>query len=157
MKNSRGFKYYIKFYLVITGAYIIYVLYNTYLAEWKFNAYLLLSVVYLPILFVGFIYIFDTVLDKILPKSKVKKKDAFLSFANEATKSVDEQLSLSIEDFRRLRDNHRFQKALYQTYKISENGETEEINFTFIRKKFKRDTIEYKALNIVINEVEKKM
>ena len=63
----------------------------------------------------------------------------------------------NIEDFRRLREDERFQKGLQQAFRIKNEGETESLNFTILEKKFKKNTREYEAMNVVIEEVKKMM
>jgi len=71
--------------------------------------------------------------------------------------AITNQCEFSIEEFRRLRESSSFQKSLEQAFRILANGETEEISFQFLEKKFKKNTNEYIALNVVVNEVKKMM
>ena len=152
MRNKRGLKHYIRFWIMSSAIYLIYVVISGLVGE-GIDPVLLFSVLYLPLLFTFFLFLFDTVFDKLLPSKKQKQDDAYRKFLKETTKSVNESLSLSIEDFRRLRENDKFQKALYQAYQIHLNGETDDMNFVFLGKKFKKGTNEFNALEIVINRV----
>lgn len=155
MKNKRGFKHYLKFWGLATAVYTVYILIVS--IRDGFDVALILPVFYLPIVFTFLLFVFDLIFDRIWPQKDKKEDDEFKSFISKTTFEVNEQLSLSIEDFRRLRENEKFQKSLYQAYQIYLIGETEEINFTFLDKKFKKDTTEYKAMEIVVNEVKKMM
>ncbi len=156
MKNKRGFKYYVRFYLIVLVVYLAYISYLAFTGE-GYDTTLLLSAAYLPLGFTFFLFLFDTLFDRIFPSKDKKSDDEFTKFLQLTTKRVNEDLEFSIEDFRRLRDNEKFQKSLWQLYQIKLFGETEEINFVMIRKKFKKDTREYKAVEVVIEEVQKMM
>ncbi len=155
MKNKKGFKYYLKFWALATLIYSVYIVIIS--VREGFVVDLVLPVFYLPLVFTFLLFVFDTIFDKIWPQKEKKEDDEFKTFIKTATFEVNEQLELSIEDFRRLRENEKFQKTLYQAYQIFLIGETDEINFTFLNKKFKKDTMEFKAMEVVVNEVKKMM
>ncbi len=138
---------------------VLYFAYVSYLAyqEGSYDPTLLFSVFYLPLLFTSFLFVFDLIFDKIWPSREQKTDDEFNSFLKQVTFEVNEELNLGIEDFRRLRESEKFQKALYQAYQIKLIGETENINFKFLERKFKKNTNEYNALSVVIKEVKKMM
>lgn len=97
-------------------------------------------------------------MDKFMHKSKPKKvEDRYKLFLELAAKRVNDMEGFSIEDFRRLRENERFQKTLHQCFTIYENGEQDELNFNYLSKKFKSNTNEYKALELVIEDTKKMM
>jgi hypothetical protein len=156
MKNFRGLKHYIRMYFIIAGVYFLYISYLAYTND-GYELAVVLGTFYIPLFIILFMYLFDTLFDRIFPTKDKKSKDGYVSFVNKVTAQVNETLEFSIEDFRRLRENDRFQKALYQAYQISEKGETKDINFILLEKKFKKDSNEGKALGIVIEEVKKMM
>ncbi len=156
MRTKRDFKYYVRMYLIALVVYLGYVGFLSFQAggvDWT----LVLGAAYIPVIFILFMYVFDRLFDKLFPPKEKKQADAFKAFAKQCTEAVDEELELSLEEFRRLRENQKFQKALYHAYHIVENGETEEINFVFLEKKFRNDTNEAKAMDIIIDEVKKMM
>jgi hypothetical protein len=156
MKKTRGFKHYFRFWVIATLLYTAYVSYLAY-TEGYFNPAVLVSVGILPVLFTFLLFVFDQIFDRIWPTKEKKTDDEFNDFLNKTTTRVNEKLELSIEDFRRLRENEKFQRSLYQAYQIYLIGETEDINYTLLNKKFKKETIEYNALMIVIKEVKEMM
>lgn len=155
MKNKRGLKHYLRFWILASIVYTIYIIVLS--IRDGFTVELFLPVLYLPLVFTFLLFVFDMIFDRIWPQKGKKEDDEFNSFIKKTTFEVNEQLELSIEDFRRLRENEKFQKSLYQAYQIYLIGETEEINFVFLDKKFKKDTIEFKAMEVVVNEVKKMM
>lgn len=155
MKNKKGFKYYLKFWGLATVVYSVYIAVVSFRDGFEIVTFL--PVFYLPVVFTLLLFLFDTVFDRIWPQKGKKEDDEFKIFIQKTTFEVNEQLELSIEDFRRLRESEKFQKTLYQAYQIYLIGETEEINFTFLEKKLKKDTIEYRAMEVVVNEVKKMM
>jgi len=155
MKNKKGFKHYFKFWGLASIVYTVYVVVIT--IKDGFTVEAILPIFYLPILFTFLLFVFDTIFDKIWPQKDKNEDDEFKTFIKKTTFEVNEKLELSIEDFRRLRESEKFQKTLYQAYQIYLIGETEEINFIFLDKKFKKETIEYRAMEVVVNEVKKMM
>lgn len=156
MKQKKGFKYYLTFYGIITGVYFIYISILA-IQNGGYDATLLFSVVYLPILFIAFIVLFDGIFDKLFNRKKPNQNDDFTNYNKIITAHVNEQCNLTIEDFRHLREDMRFQKGLFQAYTIKNNGETKEMNFIVLEKKFKKKTKEYEAMSVVINETKKMM
>jgi len=159
MKNKRGFKHYLKFYALIVIVYFIYVSILA-ITNGGYDPVLLLSIGYLPIMFIFFVFMFDTLLDPLFnrfKKPKTNEASLYKEFFQKMTYEVNEQCDFTIEDFRRLRENEKFQKGLQQAFKIKNNGETNELNFVLLEKKFKKNTREYQAMIVVINEVKKMM
>lgn len=153
MKNRRGLKHYLRFWGIASVLYAIFVVYNGITTE--FDPAIIISILYLPFIFTLFLYVFDSIFDRIWPNKKEVAEDKYESFIKKVTVVIHEELQLSVEDYRRMGENDRFQKALRQAYAILQEGETEGRNFVFLEKKFKKDTKEYKALKIVIEEVKK--
>ena len=154
MKNKRGIKHYIRLYFLVVVLYFAYLSYIAY-QNGGYDATTLLSIGYVPLLFMIFLYFFDTVADTIMPSKLSKKEDEYTNFIKFTTQEVNNQGDFSIEDFRRLRESDKFQKALFQAFHIKKDGETDECNFVMLKKKFKKDSREYQAITIVINEVKK--
>ena len=160
MKNKKGFKHYLQFYVLIV---IVYFLYISILAMQNdgYDSTMLFSLIYLPPAFVGFIYLFDSIMEPFFNKMKQPKKNSeaslYKQFFQVITNQVNTQCDFSIEDFRRLRESDKFQKALQQAYKIKTEGETPDLNFVLLDKKFKKETREYEAMQVVIEEVKKMM
>jgi|LGVE01.1.fsa_nt_gb hypothetical protein len=156
MKNKRGIKHYIRFYVLAVVLYFAYISYIAYQTG-GYDSATLLSVGYIPLLFIVFLYFFDTIMDIVMPSQKTKKEDEYTSFIKFTTQEVNNQGDFSIEDFRRLRESDKFQKALFQAFHIKKDGETDEFNFIMLEKKFKRGSREHQAITIVIKEVKKMM
>ena len=157
MRKNKDWKYYFKFYAMIVVVYFIYVSILA-IRDGGYNEYALATVLYLPPLFVVFVVIFDRLLDPVFRKmgrKKLKQSNDYELFLTQMTTAVNETLDLSIEATRRLRENDRFQKSLQQAYRIQTEGETVEMNFILLSKKFKNGTEEQKALEIVMDEVRK--
>lgn len=160
MKRKKGLKYYAKFYAFVVVAYAIYIIIIG-VRNGEFNADMLASMVYLPIMFVGLIWLFDSLLEPFFNRIGKGKttivQQQYRDFFTKLTNVVNTQCDFSIEDFRRLRENEKFQKALQQSFKVLTEGETPDMNFTLLDKKFKKDSREYEAMQVVIEEVKKMM
>ena len=156
MNTKKGLRYYIIiffFSVVAIASYIIYLA----VKEGSVNYDLVRSYILVPPIFTGLLYGFDKIFEMIFP-SKFKKQDnAFKIYLKQVGDAITNQCEFSIEEFRRLRESSSFQKSLEQAFRILANGETEEISFQFLEKKFKKNTNEYIALNVVVNEVKKMM
>ena len=93
-------------------------------------------------MFIFFVFMFDTLLDPLFnrfKKPKTNEASLYKEFFQKMTYEVNEQCDFTIEDFRRLRENEKFQKGLQQAFKIKNNGETNELNFVLLEKKFKKN------------------
>ncbi len=155
MKNKKGFKYYLRLYALIMSVYVIFTVIMAATNDWTFDPLQLASVVYLPIMFVVFLFLFDSIFGTIFKPKTLVRDEEFTAFAKKAANAMDEKENFTIEDFRRLQESDKFQKALRHAFDITIDGETEEMNTNYLEKKFKKDTIEGKALRIVLDEVKK--
>ncbi len=154
MNSKKGLKYYAVIFFFSVIALVIYVAYLS-VKEGSIDYDLIYSLILVPFIFTLFLFAFDKIFDLIFP-SRTKKED---SQYNSYLKSVDGYITsncnFSIEGYRRLRGNVGFQKSLNQAYRILKNGETDELNFKLLEKKYKKNTDEYLALGEVIKEVKK--
>lgn len=156
MNNKKGLKYYGIIFIVSVVALAIYILYLGYQAG-GIDTTLLFSLLYVPFVFTMFLFVFDKLFELIFPTKGKKKDDLFAKYLKVVSNAIQAKYSFSIEDYRRLRENPKFQKALEQAFRILENGETEEISFDFLQKKFKKESNEFLAMTVVIEEVKKMM
>ncbi len=144
-KHRKPFRFYFYMFLFGMMLVVIYAIYNVINHSFDLNELLVTAL--LPFLFVGFYYGSDTLLDKFSKKKAVVKYEAnFLDTISEAMRKSDEFL---IEDYRKLRMNEKFQKAVKDAYFIYENGENEVYNYNRIEKRFNKNTIEYRAIKYV--------
>jgi len=156
MKKEKGLKYYAKIFLFSTIALVAYIVYLYFKAD-EFDITTVFSLLYVPLLFTGLLFIFDKLFDFIFPTKEKKGNLMFESYLKTVGNSIQSQCNFGIEDYKRLRNNPKFQKGLEQAFRIVENGESEEISFAFLEKKFKKETNEFIAFQVVIQEVKKMM
>lgn len=157
MRTGKDWKYYIKFYIMVTVVYFLYVSIIA-LRQGGYQPYSISTVLFLPPIFVGFVALFDRAFDPFFRKLAGKKKINITDYniwIHDMDKLIHEHSNFTIEEYRRLRESKRFQKSLTQAHRILTEGESEELSLTYLRKKFKTDTNESKALEIVLQEVEK--
>ncbi len=148
-KHRKPFKFYLYMFLFAIVLVIIYTLYNIIRGTVDYNELIITWL--LPFIFVGFYYGSDTLMDKLTKKKeKVDYEDKFLDRISEAMRNSNEFL---IEDFRKLQLNEKFQKAVQDAYNVYQNGENELYNLQRIEKKFKKDTIEHKAILFVLSYI----
>jgi hypothetical protein len=108
-------------------------------------------------MFTSFLFVFDKLFELIFPKkkSKEKEKDDFFNFVAMSNAAIKRETNYTIEDFRKLQESERFQKTVNQLYMIIQEGERDDLSFSYLSKKFKKDTIEFTAVNIIIAELKK--
>ncbi|MDD4069125.1 MAG: hypothetical protein PHF05_01610 [Candidatus Izemoplasmatales bacterium] len=104
----------------------------------------------LPIIFIVIYYGSDALLDKMFNKKKEVKEDIFI---NEIVKRMQDANEFLVEDYRRLQNNQKFQESLKIAYKIFSEGESELYTIDKLSRKFKKDTIESKAIDYVIDYI----
>lgn len=157
MRTGKGWKYYFKFYIMVTVVYFLYVSIIA-LRQGGYQPYSISTVIFLPPIFVGFIALFDRALDpffrKLAGKKKIKVTD-YNVWVHDMDKKIHEHCDFTIEEYRRLRESKRFQKSLNQAHRILKEGENEELTLSYLKKKFKPNTNEGEAFEVVLNEVEK--
>ena len=95
MKKTRGFKHYLRFWLIATGLYAIYIIYLSFDAA-AFDPSVLFSIGILPLAFTFLLFVFDQIFDKIWPSKEKKKDDEFSDFLKKTTYKVNEKLKLGI-------------------------------------------------------------
>ncbi len=112
------------------------------------------NLIVLPILFTGMYFLGDYVMQKITDKrKKINYEELYLEAIGEQMRASKQFL---IEDFRRLKENQKFQAALKYGYFIVQNGETDKISISHLEKKFDPRTLEGKALAFVVAYVREK-
>ena len=154
MNSKKGLRYYAVIFVFSVLALAAYVGYLA-IKEGSIDYELVYSLILVPFMFTLFLFAFDRIFDLIFP-SRTKKEDThYNNYLKQMGESISVECDFSIEGYRRLRGNAGFQKSLEQAYRILINGETDELSFLFLEKKFKKSTDEYLALSVVIKEVKK--
>ena len=94
----------------------------------------------------------------VLPKkfrTNSPQKTEFQEFLDLVNEIVGKNMEFTLEEERRMRENVKFQKSLSQVFTIIKHGENDEITWDYLQKKFKKDSKEFEALNLVIESVKK--
>jgi hypothetical protein len=156
MNKKKGLKYY-AFILIFSS--IILVMYMLYLrfADGELDSELFQSLAIVPLLFTSLLFVFDLIFDKLLPKRGKVGNVKFDTYLKNTSAAIQNECNFSIEEYTKLRSNQKFQKGLGQAFRVYDNGETKDLNIEFLKRKFKKETNEYVAFQIVIKEVEKLM
>ena len=156
MNSKKGLKYYGYVFLFSILALTVYVAYLS-IKDGEIDYTLISSLIIVPFIFTIFLFLFDKIFDKIFPSKATKLDEHLKTYLDQIGVAITDNCNFSIEDYRRLKISPSFQKSLEQAYKILTNGETKEINFQFLEKKFKKNTNENTAILVVIDEVKKMM
>lgn len=152
MISNKGMKYYLIVFFVSMAFVLVYGTIVS-VSSGGIDFVYLMSLATVPFAFTGFLILFDFLLAKILPKKPaVKAMNEYEQYVLNATEILKETEEFSIEDFRKMRNSDRFQKTLKRLHQIQTFGETEENNYRMIEKKFKKDSVEYKAIQKLINK-----
>lgn len=83
---------------------------------------------------------------------KHRKRHSVDDFNHRVADVVHKTLGYEKEDFKNLRENLKFQKALSDIYTIVTEGETSALNYDGIRERFKADDPTVKVIEIIIQE-----
>ena len=105
---------------------------------------------YLPFLVTFFLWFYDLVSTKLF--SRFDKRSEALEFNAHMSKKIREELDYQVEDFRRLREHHKFQRALEDLYQVYSLGESELINYEKINRQFRNDDPIKSVVDIMISE-----
>lgn len=153
MNKEKDSKYYVRIFVISAIGVIAYLIYLS-LNEDDFDIYNYGVLFIVPLFFTFITYMIDQISNLTfgLKRRKRGKYDEFIYVTSTALKNRD---LFAIEDFRKMRESVRFQKALNHVFQIISEGESEGVTYELLEKKFKKDTLEYKALQIVIEESKK--
>lgn len=159
MNRNKGLKYYAFVYLAALVGLVIYSVLQTVNGTIEFGVDIVIPIIIIPVAFTGFLWVFDRVFEMILPKRFKMQQSAqpteYEQFLKEITLVINNEMKLSLEDSRKLRENEKFQKTLSQIFTIKKHGENGQLTFDYLRKKFKKDTNEYTVVNLIIDTVNK--
>lgn len=148
MKNyKKPFKFYVIMFLILSVAVGGYSVYRIVKDGAQVSE--VASLWALPAIFILIYYGSDTLLEKIFRKKKQINYEG--KFVEEIAERMRNSKEFLVEDYRRLQINDKFQESLKIGYQIFLNGETEVFNINKLERKFKKDTIESKAIQYVID------
>jgi len=156
MKEEKTLRYYLFVYLLSLIGLFVYLTYQA----WRNDGYdetLLYSLLWIPIFVTLFVFFIDKITDLFRGKKKHTEDDKKKKYIDYIAKAIDEEQDLLVEDYRKLKESQKFQKGLYQAYQIAQNGETEELSFEYIIKKYPKQSIEYKAMMTVVKKTKEYM
>lgn len=153
MKKGKNLRYYLRIFLLSSIGLISYIIYMS-IRNGEFDADLYGNLIFVPVFFVIFTFSFDFIVNLIFGEKEISMND-YNKFVKITGDAIEASGNYDIEDFRKLRESSKFQKALNHAFKIVSEGEYKEVTFEFLEKKFKKGTLEYEAIMIVIAEAKK--
>lgn len=156
MREEKTLRYYLFVYLLSLGGLFVYLTYQA----WRNDGYdgtLIYSLLWIPIFVTMFVFFIDKITDLFRGKKRHTDDQKQKEYIDYMAKAIDEENDLLVEDYRKLKESHRFQKGLHQAYQIAQNGETKELSFEYIIKKYPKQSIEYKAMLTVIDKTKEYM
>ena len=144
---KKPFKFYVLMFLILSLAVAGYSIYRIVKDSTPVGE--LVSLWVLPLIFILIYYGSDSLLEKIFNKKKrINYEEKFIE---EIAKRMRESNEFLVEDYRRLQINDKFQESLKIGYQIYLNGESDLFNINKIERKFKKGTLEFKAIQYVID------
>jgi hypothetical protein len=152
-KFRKPLKFYITLLVISSILILAYTLYRLIFEEASFSE--IYSIWFLPPFFVIIYYGSDFALDAIF--NRKKKADYESKFLDAIGERMRKDQIFTIEDFRRLQINDKFQRSLSMAYQIYINGESEHYTIDNLKRKFDKNTIEERALKYVIVYLEENM
>jgi len=156
MTKKKGFKYYALILVFSSATLIIYMIYLRF-KDGEFDSEVFQSLAYVPLMFTSLLYVFDLIFDKIMPKRGKAGNVKFEAYLKITSEAIKKEFDFSIEEYTKLRGSQKFQKGLSQAFRVYDNGETNDLNIEFLRRKYKKGAFEYGAFQVVIREVIKMM
>jgi uncharacterized membrane protein len=148
MKNEKGLKYYGVIFLVSVAAVALFIGFNLYRGTDMTLEYTV-GIAFVPFTFTLILFVTDRLIQAFMPR-KETEMDAYEKFLIESTELLKNDENFEIEDFKKLRESERFQRTLKQIYNIKTSNESEELNYKMVKKRFKKDTLEYRAVIKII-------
>jgi len=149
-KFRKPLKFYLTLFILSSIFIFAYTIYRVVFDQTPISE--LYTTWFLPIFFIGIYYGSDFILDKIFNrKKKINYEGKFLDAIGERMRK---DKAFSIEDFRRLQINPKFQESLKIAYIIYQEGENETFNIEKLKRKFSKDKLEYRAMIYVIDYLE---
>lgn len=149
MRKKKGLAYYFR---VLLSSFIAVLLYGLYRLIRGQDSFIdaVTSMAYLPFLVTFFLWFYDLVSTKLF--SRFDKRSEALEFNAHMSKRIREDLDYQVEDFRRLREHHKFQRALEDCFQIYTHGETEILNYELVEARFRKDDDVKPVIDLMINE-----
>lgn len=154
MNKEKDFKHYAMIFIMASVAIGIFVVIQIIQNGTNFEPNSLVALLIIPITFTFFLFVFDKVLNAVLPKSwkpQANQTTDFELFIINSTNLLAIETQLSIEERRRLFEDDKFNKALSQIFTIKKHGESEHLSYSIILKKYKNSSKEHKALSTIID------
>jgi len=145
-REKKPFKFYLLIFVFSALIVIAYTLYEVLARDTPVSD--VYAMWLMPFLFTFFYWGSDAL---ILKFSKRKKKvDYEAKFLDDISKRMRDSQEFLVEEFRRLQINSKFQEDLRKAYQIHQEGETEVFNIQKLERKYKKGTIEKRAMKHVI-------
>ena len=89
-------------------------------------------------------------------KTEQLEKEKYENFIDSIGKTLNQTHKFNVEDFRHFRENKKFQDCLKHLYEIYLNGETEELSYFTLLRKFDKGSQEREAMEFLITFTERK-
>jgi len=118
----------------------------------------LISLIAVPLFFSLMFALVDFVTSALKSKKKKereKEETKYDAFIDGIGVKLNETKLFNPEDFRHFRENDKFQECLKKLYTIYKNGETKEVNYFLVLRKFDKGTSERKAIEYLVTYTEK--
>jgi len=149
----KQYKKPLKFYLMVFGLTSVIILGYTiyiYMTSVDTPTFKEMSVLWIMPFFFTLIYYLGDVLSEKITKKRKKNTNNEDQFLMDISKKMTESNAFQIEEFRRLRTSEKFQTQLHYAYWIFQNGEDEAHTMDLLQKKFRKDTLEGRAMEYVV-------
>lgn len=149
MRKKKGLWYYFR---VLISSFIAIILYGLFRQFRHDDAFFdtVTSLAYLPFLVTFFLWFYDLISTRMF--AKFDKRSESLEFNAHMSKMIREKLQYEVEDFRRLRENQKFQLALEDLFVIYKQGENDILNYEKILSRFNTDETMKMVVKLMVSE-----
>ena len=152
-RQKKPFKFYLVIFLLSALIIAIFSVYSIFVKGTPVSE--IYTIWFMPLVFSVFYWGSDTL---ILKFSKRRKKiDYEAKFLDEVSELMRNSKDFLVEDFRRLQINPKFQEDLRRAYTILKDGENEVLTIEKLENKYKKNTVEKKAMQYVVMYLKEKM
>ncbi len=150
-KYSKPVSYYVLSFITAVVAVLVYGLYVNRSIDSAYWEWVLEHSLY-PFFITLLVFLFHTFGGR--TKERVDRQNKEQIFVLDISKAVKEELDLDPEVVVAVRDNPKFQDALFKAYQIYLYGENTTLNYNVLESMFENDSVEHKAIEIIVRKVQ---
>ena len=119
----------------------------------------IIAIFVFPLFFVIIFWLIDFLTKKLKSKKRraeEEEREKYDEFINGVSKEMNATDKFNVEDYRHFRENQKFQECLKKLYLIYKEGETPNVNYALLERKFNKNSKEREAIDFLIDYTKRK-